>query len=28
VDLGPDVPELMAVMYNSFDLYTFVKKPT
>jgi hypothetical protein len=28
VDLGPDVPELMSVMYNSFDLYTFVKKPT
>jgi UBA/TS-N domain len=28
VDLGSDVPELMTVMYNSFDLYTFVKKPT
>lgn len=28
VDLGSDVPELMAVMYNSFDLYTFAKKPT
>lgn len=25
-DLGPDVPELMAAMYNSFDLYTFEKK--
>jgi hypothetical protein len=28
VDLGSDVPELMTVMYNSFDLYTFVKTPT
>jgi hypothetical protein len=26
VDLGPDVPELMSIMYNSFDLYFFIKK--
>ena len=25
-DLGPDVPELMAAMYNSFDAYLFVAK--
>ena len=25
-DLGPDVPDMMAMMYNSFDLYPLVKK--
>lgn len=25
-ELGPDIPEMMAMMYNSFDLYPFVKK--
>jgi hypothetical protein len=25
-DLGPDVPEMMAVMYNSFDLYPLILK--
>ena len=26
VELGPDIPELMAAMYNSFDLYPFQRK--
>ena len=25
-ELGPDVPELMAMMYNSFDVYPFVRE--
>ena len=25
-DLGPDIPEMMAMMYNSFDLYPLVLK--
>jgi hypothetical protein len=28
VDLGPGVPDLMSIMYNSFDLYVFTKNPT
>lgn len=27
-ELGPDIPEMMAMMYNSFDLYPFVLKST
>lgn len=26
-DLGPDIPEMMAMMYNSFDLYPLVLTP-
>jgi hypothetical protein len=25
-DLGPDIPEMMAMMYNSFDLYPLILK--